>query len=77
MDGQLLLQFSRRFSRLGLDEAAREDIGRKTKRIIDIGRLKYLEDVAGVCPRLKSYVDTSVSLENVMLISSGQTGRIG
>ena len=74
---QLLLRFPCRFSRLGLDEAAREDIGRKAKRIIDIGRLKYLEEVAGVSSRLKSYVDTSVSLENVMLISSGQTGRIG
>lgn len=62
---------------MGLDEAAREDIGRKAKRIIDIGRLKYLEEQAGLSYRLKSYVDTSVSLENVMLISSGQTGRIG
>ena len=71
------MQFPCRFSRLGLDEAARENIGRKAKRIIDIGRLKYLEEQAGLSYRLKSYVDTSVSLENVMLISSGQTGRIG
>ena len=65
-----------RFSRLELDDIAREDIGRKAKRIIDFGRVKYLAS-AGVTSTLKSYVTQRVSLENVMLLSSGQTGRIG
>ena len=53
---------------MGLDESARADIGRKTKRIIDFGRLRYLEDVTGISSKLKSYVDTSVSLENDSLV---------
>ena len=66
-----------RFSRLELDDAARESIGRKAKRIIDFGRMRYLEEDGGVSSQLKSYVATSVSLENVLLLSCGQTGSIG
>ena len=66
-----------RFSRLELDEIAREEIGRKAKRIIDLGRVKYLAEVCGMSSQLKSYVLRTVSLENVMLLSSGQTGSIG
>lgn len=47
----------------------REDIGRQCKRIIDAGRLWYLES-RDYRARLALYVDSSVSLENVVLLAT-------
>ena len=46
----------------------REDIGRQCKRLIDIGRMAYLEGL-GFKPRLVYYVDRELSLENIALVA--------
>nr|XP_058951821.1 tRNA:m(4)X modification enzyme TRM13 homolog [Pocillopora verrucosa] len=50
----------------------REEIGRHCKRLIDAGRLWYLESCE-FNARLAFYVDSSVSLENAVLIATPNT----
>ena len=65
-----------RYTRLQLDQATREEIGRQAKRVLDYGRLKYLEEVTNLDIQLKYYVDPFISLENALIVCSrpGTTG---
>ncbi|XP_031563775.1 tRNA:m(4)X modification enzyme TRM13 homolog [Actinia tenebrosa] len=56
---------------LGLSIAEREDIGRQCKRLIDIGRIWYL-NTNGMTTNLSYYVDQSTSLENVVLLATAE-----
>ncbi|KAG2231513.1 methyltransferase TRM13-domain-containing protein [Thamnidium elegans] len=60
-------QTSNHFS--GLDYKQREDIGYKCKRVIDAGRVQYLEKY-GFDVKLVYYVDSVTSLENCALIAT-------
>ncbi|XP_070564543.1 tRNA:m(4)X modification enzyme TRM13 homolog [Ptychodera flava] len=51
---------------LSVDE--REEIGRMSKRLIDIGRIKFLED-KGFKVDLAYYVESKISLENIVMIA--------
>ena len=75
VDGQRF-RFSFRYTRLQLDQATREEIGRQAKRVLDYGRLKYLEEVTNLDIQLKYYVDPFISLENALIVCSrpGTTG---
>ncbi|RCH92865.1 tRNA:m(4)X modification enzyme TRM13, partial [Rhizopus stolonifer] len=53
----------------GLDRAQREEIGYQCKRILDTGRVKFLEKF-GFNAKLVYYVDPSTSLENCALIAT-------
>lgn len=53
---------------VGLDVQQREDIGRQCKRLIDIGRLMYLERL-GFKGHLVYYIDRELSLENVAMVA--------
>ncbi|CAO3698829.1 unnamed protein product [Rhizopus stolonifer] len=53
----------------GLDRAQREKIGYQCKRILDTGRVKFLEKF-GFNAKLVYYVDPSTSLENCALIAT-------
>lgn len=56
------------FRSLGLSKSESEHIGRQSKRLLDVGRLSYLnKHDLDTC--LVYYVDRSVSLENVALIA--------
>ena len=58
-----------RYTRLGLDDAKRAEIGRQTKRVLDWGRVKYCqEQLSEFTVELKHYVKPEVSLENVILL---------
>lgn len=59
-----------RYLRLQLDQATREEIGRQAKRVIDWGRLRYLEEVTDLEVKLKYYCDPFISLENALLVCS-------
>lgn len=64
------------FNRLhysGLEHSVREQLGYKCKRIIDIGRAKYLE-ANGYDVNLIYYVEPSTSLENLALIATPNKG---
>lgn len=50
----------------------REEIGRQCKRLIDAGRLWYLES-RDFSAKLAFYVDSTVSLENAVLIATPRT----
>ncbi|KAJ8663537.1 hypothetical protein O0I10_000780 [Lichtheimia ornata] len=56
----------------GRDHQEREDIGFQCKRVIDIGRVRYLEE-HGFKAELVYYVDRSTSLENCALIAVPDT----
>lgn len=56
----------------GRDHQEREDIGFQCKRVIDIGRVRYL-DAHGFKTELVYYVDRSTSLENCALIAVPET----
>lgn len=60
------------FRSLGLSIAEREEIGRQCKRLLDIGRLWYLES-KGMSAKLFYYVDRSISLENVALLAIAES----
>ncbi|XP_058444397.1 tRNA:m(4)X modification enzyme TRM13 homolog [Malaya genurostris] len=51
----------------GFTRTEREDIGRKCKRVLDLGRLDYLEQ-NGFSAQLKFYAKSEITLENVCLI---------
>ncbi|CAB5377882.1 unnamed protein product [Rhizophagus irregularis] len=57
----------------GLEHSVREQLGYKCKRIIDIGRAKYLE-ANGYDVNLIYYVEPSTSLENLALIATPNKG---
>ena len=58
-----------RYTRLGLDDDRRTEIGRMTKRVLDWGRVEYLQQqLSEFNVELKYYVDPAVSLENVILL---------
>jgi len=61
-----------RYTRLQLDQATREEIGRQAKRVLDYGRLKYLEETTNLEIKLKYYVDPFISLENALIVCSRQ-----
>ena len=64
-----------RYTRLQLDQATREEIGRQAKRVIDWGRLCYLEEVTHLDVKLKYYCDPFISLENAILVCSLPLGN--
>jgi len=63
-----------RYDKLNLPRDVREEIGRKTKRIIDMGRCDYVKKILQI-PNVKMafYVDSSYTLENVVLIATTAT----
>jgi len=69
-DQQFTPSFNDRYARLQLDQATREEIGRQCKRVLDYGRLKYLQDTSDMNVQLKYYVDPFISLENTLIVCS-------
>ena len=57
-----------RYARLEITETTREEIGRQTKRILDYGRVKFLESKTNFSVKLKYYIESEVTLENALLI---------
>ena len=57
-----------RYTRLQLDQATREEIGRQCKRVLDYGRLLYLKETTDMDVQLKYYVDPFISLENALIV---------
>ena len=57
-----------------LDGAARTEIGRMCKRLLDTGRLRYLE-AHGYTGGVRRYIDAAVSPENVVLVAEAAAGR--
>lgn len=53
---------------MGYSENLREEIGRQTKRILDWGRIKFIEEYSELSASLKYYVSPDVSLENAVLL---------
>ncbi|KAI8872974.1 DUF715-domain-containing protein [Ramicandelaber brevisporus] len=53
----------------GIARAERERIGRIAKRLIDVGRLRYLGEM-GFDARLVQYIDSDTTLENIALIAT-------
>lgn len=58
-----------RYKRLQLDRSVREEIGRQCKRILDFGRVKFVEKSLGLETCLRYYTSLDISLENVVLIA--------
>ena len=73
---KILMFLNYRYTRLQLDQATREEIGRQCKRMLDYGRIRYLEEVTDMEVKLKYYVDPFISLENALMIATkpGITG---
>ena len=63
------------FRALGYTKTESEEIGRRSKRLIDAGRVWYLRQF-GLDASLVYYVDRSVSLENVALIASKNSKKV-
>ena len=60
-----------RYDKLELNQMQREEIGRRCKRILDEARCQFLRENLGFRNiKLKYYVDTSISVENVILIAT-------
>jgi tRNA:m4X modification enzyme len=53
---------------LQLSPSQREEIGRKCKRLIDIGRVHYLKDF-GLQSQLKTYIEGKLTPENVVIVA--------
>jgi len=66
-----------RYEKLNLPREKREEIGRRTKRIIDMGRCEYIKNILHISNvKMAFYVDSSYTLENVVLIASaGAEGK--
>ncbi len=67
----LLSRFSARLFRSHiptLDSQARERLGLQCKRLLDIGRVRYLQE-HGFDAELVYYVDKDTSLENLALMA--------
>lgn len=58
-----------RYERLELSRKNREEIGRRSKRLLDFGRCLYIQDELKLDTRLAYYVDPEYTLENVVLIA--------
>ncbi|GIY86368.1 tRNA:m(4)X modification enzyme TRM13 homolog, partial [Caerostris extrusa] len=58
-----------RYQKLDLKHEEREFIGIQCKRLIDMGRINFLEN-EGYDAQLITYIDKSVSLENVALLAT-------
>jgi tRNA:m4X modification enzyme len=56
-------------ARTGLSKQGQEEVGRLCKRLLDTGRIKYLE-ANGFSARLQVYIDRALSLENVVLVAT-------
>ena len=52
----------------GLSPAERTELGRQCKRLIDVGRVKYLES-CGLKAEVVHYVETDVSPENALILA--------
>lgn len=61
-----------RYVKLGLTHSEREEIGRKCKRLIDMGRVHYLQQ-HNLISELVIYVDSEVTLENVALVAVSES----
>jgi len=59
-----------RYARLQLDQTTRQEIGRQCKRVLDYGRLRYLQDVCDMDVKLKYYVGSFISLENALIVGT-------
>ena len=58
-----------RYEKLDLNQCRREEIGRKTKRIVDAARAHFVKENIGFkCVELKYYTTKDISLENVVII---------
>ena len=51
-----------------LSERERAVVGRMCKRLLDTGRLRYLQ-AHGYAGRLQEYVDVAVSPENTLIVA--------
>lgn len=58
-----------RYDRLDLPRERREQIGRKTKRLLDYARAKYVQEKLDLEVQLFYYCKPEISLENVLLIA--------
>jgi len=67
-ESETVLHPNDRYARLGLNETAREELGRQTKRILDYGRVRYLETQTNFSVKLNYYIESDVTLENALLI---------
>lgn len=56
-------------SDLQLSPSQREEIGRKCKRLIDIGRVHYLRN-CGLQSQLKTYIEEKLTPENVIIVAN-------
>ncbi len=56
------------FSDLKLGKDEKKSIGLQCKRLIDTGRLKYLEN-HGYEAKLLYYVDSNITLEDIVLLA--------
>ena len=54
---------------LGLSVAERQEIGFRCKRVLDMGRVAYLQSM-GLQAQLVYYVDRTISPENAVLIAT-------
>jgi len=66
-----------RYTRLQLDQATREVIGRQAKRVLDYGRLRYLQEHTGLDVKIRHFVDPFISLENALIVCSRPLGATG
>ena len=58
-----------RYERLKLPREKREEIGRRTKRMLDYARAKFVEDKMGLEVKLYYYCEPEISLENTVLVA--------
>jgi tRNA:m4X modification enzyme len=56
------------------ERAARVRIGRLCKRLIDAGRVNFLQERMGLRVKLMQYCDEDISAENVLLIAGPEGG---
>ena len=67
----------KRYDKLNLDQSKREEIGRKTKRILDFARCQFIKERIGLkSVALKYYTSTDISLENVVMIAHNWFGSV-
>ena len=67
--------FSFVFRALGFTKLESEEIGRRSKHLIDAGRIAYLKQ-HGLDASLLYYVERSVSLENVALVAWNRSDKV-
>lgn len=54
----------------GLPHQEREQLGYIAKRVIDLGRLEYVQSTLGLHSKLVHYVSKELSLENLALVAT-------